>query len=939
MKRLSFYIVLFSMLVAPALSTAKWTAPTQLPDAGRHPKTEYLSIIDARKSIGYPEDLARDPDKVIRGKIPIVIIDSGFVGIKNFWKQNPDVQKNILSFMTFYEKGKKATSTHGFDVYKSAMANSPNSKYHLFQVDHSDHQSFEKALKYMIKRKLYLANYSAGLAWFVGGYEKYNPKLLKLLEKYQITLFQSAGNERGQSHFFKFSDVNQNGTMEFINPDNAAKINSKKIREYNPIKVYKGVDSEIRLFWEAAKSKDVKGKIEMQLVDKKQNILYTSKESQNNYIKINFVPEKTQPLFVKVINKGIHAPEDKSFVLYANKNIATQKYKNSMFNGFGIASLQTLKEHPFLVSVGSYGFDEDKKLVPSTFSSFSQTVDGQILPHILGPGQLVIDGEKIQGTSFSSPFITSFYAKVTGFSTKNLVESTSSHKPLSQSVKKIEASRWGVPDIMKIGRSSCFNGDKIENLMVREADDEYIYSFDLSRNCMENITYRVVANFQGVFNENGIQKIKTIRYEDGTELTATSKPLRSIDKHIVKQPMVINVAKQSITKISGGLYLKPQFHIQTVSTGKDKVKLSLKNSPSLSLLPTDKKADQQLSGDQLLEKATDYIMKGADIASLELVNRYLKEKNVTSVCQEETREVFELKTMALLRTYQYTKALEIFNAMVQCENTQTMATVYQAALYFAMGKYESVLTVVKNAAARNVFEADLEILAYCSRLWLNMEPGSIKINGAMGEKQKQKLRTVNQYLSGELDFFKFHNQLIVEKTPESMASSRALSNFLKAQQNRNNPKQFLSSVRQVIKTYFVDNPYMIIARAQLEMLKTKQSKAPPKKQQSKAQSASKITQNKLTQNKIQPIYNVTIDGKKRYISARLIILSDQSKEHLITAMEDVFLSLNGSELLNGNSYYIYNQDKDLEKQILNALKTKLSEADIKKVTLEKLVIQ
>ena len=212
----------------------------------------------------------------------------------------------------------------------------------------------------------------------------------------------------------------------------------------------------------------------------------------------------------------------------------------------------------------------------------------------------------------------------------------------------------------------------------------------------------------------------------------------------------------------------------------------------------------------------------------------------------------------------------------------------------------------------------------------------------MGEKQQQKLRTVNQYLSGELDFFKFHNQLIVEKTPESMASSRALSNFLKAQQNRNNPKYFLSSVRQVVKTYFVDNPYMIIARAQLEMSKTKQS--PPKKQQPKAQSAFKITQNKSTQNKltqtkVRPIYNVIIDGKKRLISARLIILSDQSKEHLIMAMEDVFLSLELSDFLNGNPYYIYNQDKDLDKQILNALKNKLSEADIKKVTIEKLVIQ
>ncbi len=71
---------------------------------------------------------------------------------------------------------------------------------------------------------------------------------------------------------------------------------------------------------------------------------------------------------------------------------------------------------------------------------------------------------------------------------------------------------------MKVGRSSCFSGDKIENLAVRDVDQEFLYSFDLSRNCMEHIRYRVVLSFQGVFNENGIQTVKTLTDEEGREL-------------------------------------------------------------------------------------------------------------------------------------------------------------------------------------------------------------------------------------------------------------------------------------------------------------------------------------------------------------------------------------------------------------------------------------
>ena len=67
-------------------------------------------------------------------------------------------------------------------------------------------------------------------------------------------------------------------------------------------------------------------------------------------------------------------------------------------------------------------------MAPSSFSSYAKTVDGKILPHIMGSGQLIIDGKEIRGTSFSTPFISAFYAKFAGYNIKNFVESTSSKK-------------------------------------------------------------------------------------------------------------------------------------------------------------------------------------------------------------------------------------------------------------------------------------------------------------------------------------------------------------------------------------------------------------------------------------------------------------------------------------------------------------------------------
>lgn len=94
-------------LVCVTSLLAAWTNISELPDAREHKKAEALNIVEARQSIGYPLDAAKNPDLIIRAKTPIVIIDSGFVGLTEYLKKNPDKKKISLNGLIFIKKVKK----------------------------------------------------------------------------------------------------------------------------------------------------------------------------------------------------------------------------------------------------------------------------------------------------------------------------------------------------------------------------------------------------------------------------------------------------------------------------------------------------------------------------------------------------------------------------------------------------------------------------------------------------------------------------------------------------------------------------------------------------------------------------------------------------------------------------------------------------------------
>lgn len=247
----------------------------------------------------------------------------------------------------------------------------------------------------------------------------------------------------------------------------------------------------IRLSWQNSDNKDITGKMQLQLIDKKGEVVAASKGDKNGILYLRYKPKEKRYLWIRVLDKGIINPVNKHFSLYVQNAYTGSKY--AYFNGFGVSTYRSLVESPFIISVGSFGKNDKGELLPSPFSSYNKTVDGQILPHILAPGQLLIDGKKTNGTSFASPFITAFASRMADYNIKNYIESLSSKEKLAANLKEIEKSRWGVVDLKKWTLNNyCSASNKVKNVQGGLKEDKFIISFDFWRNCMEKLDYRLL---------------------------------------------------------------------------------------------------------------------------------------------------------------------------------------------------------------------------------------------------------------------------------------------------------------------------------------------------------------------------------------------------------------------------------------------------------------
>lgn len=469
------------------------TAPAKTDLA--HPpitKTSPIPLAEAKTLMGLD---ALGPDVAARlpgGKLGIV--DLGFAGLKQWLAKHPDEAKLTTYISPKTGKPDPAISDpqavdHGYWVYRVARAVLPNVPIELYLPGENSVTDVTQTLLNASVRGVVVLNLSLGLnseCQLIDNTEEEFAKNLRLaLVQRESFLFIAEGNSRNSSHTWLTSNTHDNGLVDFRSSDEAARIPGSRV-DGARVRLTAG-DNAMYLSWDTQKHPDAEYALE--LVTPEGTVLSAvrregiSKDDQ--CLELDYKAKTAMPALLRV--KQLSGP--KSGVLMRVQAYGTAV--NADFNGLQSAMAYTLRDNPFVIYVGAFGKTEDGKLAPSPFSDIGQDSNGIIAPHVLGPGQLMIDGREEDGTSFASPFLTALYATRVGYNLKNLVERTANFDQFAPGVASFERSRWGVPDPHKVMEQlTDITGPTIVDKVSHEiVGDDLVLRYSLSRCCMQSLIW------------------------------------------------------------------------------------------------------------------------------------------------------------------------------------------------------------------------------------------------------------------------------------------------------------------------------------------------------------------------------------------------------------------------------------------------------------------
>lgn len=448
---------------------------------------EPMTVIDAKIAIGFDPATAKY-SLATGASFKFGIVDFSFSGLKAWLEDNPEF-KSRIHYKNLRKDGKPSGGNHGFEVFKVAAEIMPSAQFYLYETGRPV-KELETILVSLQKDNVFFASMSLGVKQYMGGSD---PSLiyknLELLDKYQISFLVSSGNQRGDNHFFSYSDVDEDGKLEFASTPKA----NGKLLEYNRIYFSQGSRLNLNLSWNEFPERV--SDFEIQLVDKENTVVASASAlGPLPVIELFYKAVENQALWLKLVNKSAQTPSpDLKFGMF----VRGPNTSRALLNGQESMGIMAQFESPFLTVVGSFGQDKSGHLQPSNFSSIGHTNTGQIGPHILGPGQFLIDGKQINGTSFATPFIAALYSVFGSYNIKNVIEATATKAKLTAGLVPEEQSRWGTPDANTIFSNICDQSNKIENLRSSIEADKLVVEFDFTRDCMEGLDYYLHAYVRG----------------------------------------------------------------------------------------------------------------------------------------------------------------------------------------------------------------------------------------------------------------------------------------------------------------------------------------------------------------------------------------------------------------------------------------------------------
>ncbi len=473
-------------LALPAPTPAEFAAP-------RGPKTLPIDIGEAKRLIGLdrlgPDIAARIPG----GKLGIV--DLGFRGLREWLAAYPDEAKLATYHGPNGLAGDPAladshTPDHGYWIYRVARAVLPDVPIHLYPVaGDSVTATMNTIIGASAVHGVVVFNMSLGLSSVCSLYqekeEEFSRTLRLALVQYEVYLFISAGNSRAATHTWISADRDNSGYVDLRTPAEASRNPGSSVKGERV--TLKPGANQFFFSWDAHDRPQ--DDYALELVTPAGKLLAESRLARNAppgaCLGLAYKSERREPALLRVKRlAGAPSGTPMRISAYGTANPAD-------FNSLQTALSYAFRENPFVIFVGSFSRTADGKLAPSAFSDIGRAPDGRLVPDVLGPGQLLIDGKVQQGTSFASPFLTALYATRVGDNLKNLVERTGSFARFAPGVPAFERSRLGIPDPDKVtDQLSHITGPTTVSDVTHAVEgDQLVVRYTIERCCMQSLLW------------------------------------------------------------------------------------------------------------------------------------------------------------------------------------------------------------------------------------------------------------------------------------------------------------------------------------------------------------------------------------------------------------------------------------------------------------------
>ena len=435
-----------------------------------------VHISDAQRLLDYPEFFIEN--RFTNLSLRYGILDLGFKGLKEWLETHPE-EKALTSFA--YDTSNDS-SEHGYWVYRVVRAIAPDADIYIGKALNADH------LAWLYNNKVGLASMSVSVpTWMAPDLSNASERDISFarnLDSTGIYLFTAAGNRFNNVDSDYRIDSNNNGWLELMRNDRTA-----EAKEYYTFYVHEQVPFRM---WIASNGWEVPHDLDFELLIREDgenkdfenikfyrypdNILIEGTADKSRYLALrvradNLDPEHKDKLKVRIIN-------------YAG----TSHYH---FNGTSSTDFPSTYNSPYIISIGSFGRDPNTgKANPSIFSAIGSNSAGT-LPHISGPGELIIDNQIKQGTSYATPLLGAIASFYTNASPKILMEHISDKQKWAPAVETRRQGAWGIPSYEKLGDQSLaiFSEEsEIDQIRYNHLDDGSTqFSFNLTRDFMQHM--------------------------------------------------------------------------------------------------------------------------------------------------------------------------------------------------------------------------------------------------------------------------------------------------------------------------------------------------------------------------------------------------------------------------------------------------------------------